>query len=111
MTKDELDEFLEANRADITAAVKAKLIEGLLSQHRWEMSEIVAKTVNDFVSTEVVPEIKAYLASEKGAIVEAAKEAARQIGELITKQMVVSATKNMGNGYAFKGVMEGIFKP
>ena len=110
MTKDELDEFLEANRAEIAGAVKAKLIEGLLSQHRWEMSEIVAKTVNEFVTTEVVPEIKAYLEVEKGVIVEAAKEASRQIGELITKQMVVNAAKNT-QGYNFRKLMEGVFAP
>jgi hypothetical protein len=109
MTKEELDDFLEANRAEIAGAINSKLIEGLLSQHRWEMSEIVAKTVNDFVSTEVVPEIKAYLEGEKGAIVEAAKAAALQIGNLITTQMVTSAAKNI-NGYGFRTVMEGIFK-
>jgi len=110
MTKDELDDFLEANRAEITGAIKAKLIEGLLTQHRWEMSEIVAKTVNEFVTTEVVPEIKAYLQSEKGPILEASKEAARQIGDLITKQMVTNAAKNL-QGYNFRSILEPIFKP
>ena len=110
MTKDELDSFLEANRTEITNAVKAKLIEGLLTQHRWEMSEIVAKTVNEFVTTEVVPEIKAYLEGEKGAIIEAAKEAARQIGELITTKMVTTAAKNV-EGYGFRKLMEGVFTP
>lgn len=110
MTKEELDDFLEANRAEISAAVKAKLIEGLLTQHRWEMSEIVAKTVNEFVAAEVVPEIKAYLESEKGAIIVAAKEAARQIGELITKQMVTTASKNIA-GYQFRKTMEAVFSP
>lgn len=110
MTKDELDDFLETNRAEIATAIKTKLIEGLLSQHRWEMSEIVAKTVNEFVSTEVVPEIRAYLESERGPIIEAAKEASRQIGELITKQMVTNAAKNI-SGYGFRAVAEGIFKP
>lgn len=108
MTKEELDEFLETNRAEITAAVKTKLIEGLLSQHRWEMSAIVAETVNEFVKTEVVPEIKAYLEGEKGVIIEAAKEASRQIGEILTQHMVVKASKNL-ESYTFREVMKGLF--
>ncbi len=108
MTKEELDEFLETNRAEIAAAVKAKLIEGLLSQHRWEMSEIVAKTVNEFVTNEVVPEIKAYLEGEKGVIIEAAKESARQIGEMLTQHMVLKASKNI-ESYSFREVMKGLF--
>ena len=110
MTKEELDAFLEANSSEINGAIKAKLIEGLINQHRWEMSEIVAKTVNEFVTTEIVPEIKAYLQSEKGPILEAAKTAAREIGDLITTQMVTTAAKNI-QGYNFRSIVEPIFKP
>jgi uncharacterized Fe-S cluster-containing MiaB family protein len=109
MTKEELDEFIEANREEIKLAVKNKLIEGLLSQHRWEMSAIVAETVNEFVKAEVVPEIKAYLAGEKGVIIAAAKESARQVGDLITQQLVKNAAKNI-EGYAFRSVAEALFK-
>jgi uncharacterized Fe-S cluster-containing MiaB family protein len=110
MTKDELDAFLEANRVEINGAIKAKLIEGLLTQHRWEMSAIVAETVNEFVKTEVVPEIKSYLEGEKGVIIASAKEAARQIGDLITQQMVTTAANNL-SGYNYRGIVEAIFKP
>lgn len=35
MTEAELKEFLEANKADIQQAVKQRMIDSLLTQHRW----------------------------------------------------------------------------
>lgn len=43
MTEQGLKEFLDENKVEIQAAVKAGMIDSLLSQHRWEISsQIVA---------------------------------------------------------------------
>lgn len=108
MTNDEMKEFLEANSAQIKQAVTARLIEGLIASHKWEMSEVIAKEVNDFMAAEIVPEIKKFLTSEKGAILAAAQESARQIGNLLTEEMVKRAAKNI-DGYSFREMIKGLF--
>lgn len=108
MTDEEMKDFLEANSTQIKQAVTARLIEGLISSHKWEMSEVIATEVNAFMVAEIVPEIKKFLSSEKGVILAAAQESARQIGDLLTQEMVKRAAKNL-EGYSFRELIKGLF--
>jgi len=108
MTEQELQEFLEANKADIQAEVRRRMIDKLVSTHQWAISEQVAKTVNEFVAKEIVPEIVTYLAGEKGAILEACKAASIEIGNTLTKTMAEKAAKNI-DGYYFRDVIQKLF--
>lgn len=110
MTEDDLKEFLESNKADIQSAVKAKVIEGLLAQHRWEISGQIAEVVKEFTATEIIPEVKKYLADQKGPILEAACSGAAEIGDQIAKSMATFAAKNIGGDtYKFRNVMKALF--
>nr|WP_278521290.1 hypothetical protein [Brucella anthropi] len=111
MTEEEVKAFLEANREDINAQVKQRLIDGLLQSHRWEMSDQISKVVGEFMAEEVMPEVKKFLASEKGPIIEAAIGAASQIGDMLTQEMVKKAAKNIGEGsYRYRDVLKTIFE-
>ena len=109
MTEDEMKEFLKANADSIKIAVRDKMISQIIQEHRWEIGGEVAKAVNEFVTAEIVPEVKAYLTGEKSVILEAAIEGARQIGNEMTKQMVESATKSL-KGSGMRSVLETMFR-
>lgn len=110
MTEDDVKSFLEANREDINTQVKQRLIDGLLQQHRWEMSDQISKVVGEFMAEEVMPEVKKFLASEKGPIIEAAISAASQIGDMLTQEMVKKAAKNISEGgYRYRDVLKMLF--
>src|SRR5690606_19574560 len=53
VTEEDVKAFLEANREDINAQVKQRLIDGLLQSHRWEMSDQISKVVGEFMAEEV----------------------------------------------------------
>ena len=111
MTDAEMREFLDQNSTRIKEAVRDKLIAGLIESHRWDINSEIASVVSEFVKTEVVPEVKAHLQSEKGAIIEAAIQGCTEIGNLIAKGMVEQATKNVGTGsYKFNGLMKSLFE-
>lgn len=93
MTEDEMKEFLRDNAEAIKSAVRDKLISNIMQEYRWEIGGEVAKAVNEFVKDEIVPEVKEFLAGEKGVILMAAQEGCRQIGEVMTKNMVEAVTK------------------
>lgn len=110
MTEEDLKEFLEANKAEIQAQVKQRLIDGLLVDHKWTMREQIGDVVSEFMKAEIMPAVREHLASEKGAILEAAIKAASEIGNLLAQQIVTQATKNLTGGrYEFRKVAEAIF--
>jgi ABC-type phosphate/phosphonate transport system substrate-binding protein len=111
MNAEDLKEFLEANKAEIQAKVRERLIDGLLANHSWTMRYTITETVSTFMKEEIVPEVKKHLTSEKSAILEAAIASTAQIGEMITKAMVERAAKNISaDSYSFRDVLSGLFK-
>lgn len=108
MTENELKEFLEANKADIQAEVRKRMIDGLVTNQRWEITSAMNKAVADFITTEIIPEVRSYLEGEKGAILEACKAAAVEIGNTLAKTMAEKAAKNI-DGYKFRDAMSGLF--
>lgn len=111
MTEAELKAFLEANKEEIQTAVKAKLIAGLIDNHRWEISAQVTKTVEDFVAAEIVPEVKKYLTEQKGPILQAALTGAAEIGDVLAKAIVTRTAKRLSpDGYEFRAVMKALFE-
>ena len=110
MTEAELKEFLDANKADIQQAVKAKMIDRLLSTHQWEISGQITAIVNEFVTNEIAPEVKKFLADQKGPILEAACAGAAEIGNALSKALITHTAKNLdGESYKFRNVMKALF--
>ena len=110
MTEDQMREFLDENSDRIKTAVRDKMISSLVENYQWNIHAEIANTVNEFVKDEIVPEVKAHLQSEKGAIVEAAIKGCAEIGDTIAKGMVETAMKNVGGGsYRFNAVMKELF--
>lgn len=111
MTPDDLKEFLAANDAEIKSAVKAKMIERLLSSHQWEITTEISAVVKTFVSEEIVPEVKKHLMDQKGPILEAALVGASEIGANLAKAIAERSAKNLtSDSYQFRQVMEALFK-
>lgn len=110
MTDDDLKEFLEENRESIKAAVKAKMIDSLLAEHRWDISSEIKKAVEAFVAAEVVPEVKKYLADNKGPILQAAVAGAAEIGDTLAKAIAKQTAERLDpNGYRFRQVLKALF--
>lgn len=110
MTEDDLKEFLDENKESIKNAVRAKMIESLLADHRWEISAEISKVVEDFVSTEIVPEVRKYLADNKGPILQAAIAGAAEIGDTLAKAIVTRTAERLkADSYQFRSVMKALF--
>lgn len=111
MTEEDLKEFLDTNKAEIQQAVKTKMIAGLLEQNRWEISGEIAKVVQEFVAAEIVPEVKKYLADNKGPLIEAAIKGASEIGDALSKAIVEKTAKKLkADSYEFRAVLKALFE-
>lgn len=110
MDEQDLKDFLQENREAIQSQVRQKIIEKLLADYHWNISDQIGKTVGEFVADEIIPEVKAHLQGEKGAILEGALNGAREIGDLIAKQMVENAAKNLATSWRFNPLMKSLFE-
>lgn len=111
MTEEDLKKFLEDNKADIQAQVRQRMIDSLLSEHRWSISSQISEIVNEFIRDEIAPAVKAHLQSEKSDILEAAVKSASGIGDLLAKALVERAAKNIsGDSYSFRNTLKAIFE-
>lgn len=111
MTEEDLKQFLEDNKADIQAKVRERLIDSLLAEHRWSISNQISEIVNDFVKTEIAPAVKEHLISEKSEILAAAIKSASGIGDILAKALVERAAKNIsGDSYNFRNTLKAIFE-
>ena len=107
MTEDDLNSFLNENREDIMRSVKAKAIERITESMKYTLPSMVGETVTEFFRDEIVPEIKAHLAAEKGPIVAASIKAAAEIGDAVAKKMVETAVESM-SGYRSGDVLRAL---
>lgn len=109
MNADELQAFLDENRGEIAKSVKDSVIKRLIEQHRWDISEQIAKVVNEFVASEVVPEVKAALAEQKNGIVDACIKSFVIVGDELAKGLAADATKHISDGYHRSQILKAIF--
>lgn len=111
MTEDDLKDFLEQNKADIQNHVRQKMMERLLADHQWAITAQIAKTVEEFVTAEIVPEVKKFLASNKGPILTAACAGAAEIGDTLSKAIIERTAKKLkADSYEFRNILDSLFK-
>ena len=107
MTEDDLKAFLADNAVDIQQAVKAATIKAMTQHLEWSLPNGVRDVVAKFIEDEIVPEVKAHLAAQKGPIVEAACKAASEIGDKVAVLLVEKATEAM-TGYRSGDVIKAL---
>lgn len=90
-------------------AAEEALHQKVTENFRWSLPDSISKVCNEFVETEVAPKVREHLLANKGAIIEAAKAAADDIGKKLAEQMVARAEKNL-DGYSARALIEGMFK-
>ena len=107
MTEEQLLAFLQDNKDDIAASVKAKAIEAMTQDLKWRLPDAVTKAVAAFFEAEIVPEIQKHLADQKGPIVAASIKAASQIGDKVAEALVEKAVESM-SGYRSGEVIKAL---
>lgn len=109
MTEAELKEFLNDNAEEIRATVKKRVIERLLAEHNWDITQTISKAVKEFVDAEIVPAVRDHLADQKGAIVAAAVGALATISDDLAKNLAADAAKNAADEWRRKNIVKAIF--
>ena len=89
MTEDEMLKFLQENKADIAASVKARAVDAMTQSLQWQLPSAVQAAVSEFFTAEIIPELVKSLSDQKGPIIEAAVKASTEIGDAVAKSCTV----------------------
>jgi transcription termination factor NusB len=104
------NEILESNKDAVRATVRDALLEGVKRQFQWELPDAVKKAVAEFVTDEIIPEIKAELEANKDTFVQAATDMVRGAPAEIGKAMQAHLAKNLTDSWKLRQVVEACFK-
>ena len=100
----------EITKEQMIKVAKGEMEKRIQEQFKWNLPDTIAKEVNEFITEHVVPEVRAHLISQKGAILKVAKASADELGIQIAAQMVATAQKNMADSWNAKKVLEALFQ-
>ena len=100
--------ILESNKEEVRSTVRNALLDGVKKQFEWELPQAVRTAVAEFITEEIIPEIKAELEANKNAIVDAATEMVRGAPVEIGKAMQAKVAESLTHSYNLRKMMEAI---
>lgn len=100
---------LESNKDAVRATVRDALLAGVKRHFEWELPEAVKRAVHEFVTDQIIPEIKAEMEANKDVFVTAATEIVRGAPAEIGKAMQAHLAKNLTDSWKLRKVVEAMF--
>lgn len=101
--------ILTENRDAVRAAVKEALLSGIKRQFEWEIPDAVKAEVREFITNEVMPQIRADLTANKDEFVNAATTMVRSIPAEIAKAMQSQLAANLTRSWTLRKVVDACF--
>ena len=101
---------LESNKAAVQAAVRDAMMDGIKRQFEWEIPATLKKAVDEFITEEVMPAVRAELTANKDVFVNAATEMVKLAPAEIGKAMQGHLAKNLTNSWQVRKIIEACFQ-
>lgn len=110
ITNEEVQAALDAARPEIIKRLVKEFSDEVQRTVKWEMDKQVAKFVEDFFKTEIIPDMRVALVEEKPILLAAAIEGANQIGAALTQALVDEFKKKVSQSWERGKILEAMFK-
>lgn len=108
------DEFfksvLEENKQAVKDKIRESILESVSSQFRYNIPESIRGVMDEFIKSEILPELKLVLAENRDAILEATKGAVSGIAVETAKALQEKAALNLTHSWNVRAIAEAIFK-
>lgn len=109
MNTEELTRFLDDHKAEISNAIKAKVIEQLTQHVSWNLPDLIRKDVEKFYTDEIRPAVKEYLDDNKSGLMQVVIKACTDASEAVATSMAEHVKKTMSSDYNAKKVFSALF--
>ncbi len=106
----EVERMIEESLPAIREKFKNAIAEQI-ERHAVEQAVALVKAqVAEWTTANILPEIAKMLVAEKGGIIEAAQEAAKQIGVQMAAALATQAAENMTRNWNLRKIVEAMFQ-
>lgn len=110
LTQEQIQSILEEAKPSIIAGLR----EEVTRQAKWEMNPIVAKMIQDEVTTfmndEIIPVIRQQLIEGKDGLISVAISSANAVAETLAQTMAETLKKKLENSWERTKILESLFK-
>ena len=109
LTEKQVQKILDEAGEQIKENLKLDFAKAMSDSIRWKLEEETSKVVNEFVVTEIVPEIKKFMVENKEGIIKSATTAALTVGDKLAAAMIERAIKNLSQSWNVDKLSKEIF--
>jgi len=110
MDTEQLQKFLEENKAEFESHLRQKVIDSLTQRIAWDLPNLIQAQVVKFYETELAPEVNQYLTDNKQAVMKVVMAAALEASDEVAKSMVERVKETMDkNSYQRNAVFKALF--
>jgi len=110
LTQDQIQSILEEAKPSIIAGLRKEVTQ----QAKWEMNPIVAKMIQEevttFMNTEILPVVRQQLIEGKEGLISVAIGAANSIAANLAEIMAATLKEKLEKSYERTKILEALFK-
>ena len=109
-SEEEITKILEDAKDELRANLVEDMKDRLKTSVEYTLGAEVRKVIEEYVKTEIVPDLKAALIEDKPIILKAAIKGANEIGEVLSKALVEDMKAKLGKEYTRRNIIDAIWK-
>lgn len=104
-----IQEILEQNKKDIANAAIKQIKESIASNIAYGTNREINDAISNFVKKEIMPEVNAYLAENRDALIDSYVKVVAEALGLVGEHMLTNAQKNMASSYNANEIAKKLF--
>lgn len=109
-TEEQVQKALAAALPDIVGALKEEIKNTVSYRVKEEISQQVNKTITEWYSVELVPEVLKVLAQEKEGLIGSIPKFATALNEALMASMLAKAKENLESSYRRNDILKKLFE-
>lgn len=109
LTQDQIQEMLEAAKPSIIESLKKELSQSIGYEVKEELRRQVQKCAQEWITSNVVPEVTRQLIEEKEGLISAALQLAPAMNALLVEAMTKEISERLSQSWNRKKIFEAMF--
>jgi hypothetical protein len=108
LTQEQINQAVSDAMPDILAGLRKEIAEAAVSQARQSAQFAVQKAVNDWITTNLIPEILTTLSDNKAGLIAMCPKLAEGITMVMTEAFVAEVKKKLESSWERKKIFEAL---
>lgn len=106
----DIEQEVKSAMPAVMERIKREAIQRIEREALNAATEVALQAAKEWAIEHLVPEVKAQMEAGKAGMVAAAEQAAKGIGDALSKAMIEQATKTLASSHSLNSVAEKLFR-